>query len=169
MNWFDYFLIALAAVSCIIGIVRGVVRELISLLTWIAAVLLAWDYSGVLEPHLGGVLAEDTVRTWAARALIFIGVLLIGTGIGALSNYFMRSSIFSGLDRLGGAIFGVLRSLVIIGLLVMLIHALRLTGEPWWRSALVRPFAEHTANVLRSMVGERKIDVVVRRTISIFE
>ncbi len=169
MNWFDYFLIALVAVSCIIGIVRGVVRELISLLTWIAALLLAWDYAGVLEPHLGGVLAEDVVRTWAARALIFISVLLIGTGIGALTTHFMRSSIFSGLDRLGGAIFGVLRSLVIIGLVVMLMHALRLTGEPWWRASLVRPFAEHTANVLRSMVGERKIDVVVRRTISVFE
>jgi membrane protein required for colicin V production len=146
-----------------------VVRELISLLTWIAALLLAWDYAGLLEPHLGGVLAEDMVRTWAARALIFIGVLLIGTGIGALINHFMRSSIFSGLDRLGGAIFGVLRSLVIIGLVVMLMHALRLTGEPWWRASRVRPFAEHTANVLRSMVGERKIDVVVRRTISVFE
>jgi len=166
MTWADYFLIALAAISCIVGIVRGLVREVISLSTWVAAVFLSWEYADRIEPHLGGVLAEDTVRTWAARALIFIAVLLIGTAIGAIVTRLMRSSIFSGLDRLGGGIFGLLRSLVIIGLLVMLCHALRLTGEPWWRQALLRPFSEHTANVLRSMVGERKIDVVVRRSFS---
>jgi membrane protein required for colicin V production len=163
MNWFDYFLIALTAISCIIGIVRGVVREVISLFTWVAAVWLAWDYGDLLEPHLGGVLSEDVVRTWAARALIFIGVVLIGTAIGALVNRLVRTSIVSGLDRLGGALFGVLRSLVIIGLIVMVCHALRLTGEPWWRTSMLRPFAEHTGNVLRTMVGERKIEVVLRR------
>jgi len=162
MNWFDYFLIALAAFSCVIGIVRGFVRELISLLTWILAVWFAWDYGPMLEPHLGGVLAEDQVRTWAARALIFIGIVLIGTAIGAAVKHFMRVSVFRGLDRLGGAVFGVLRSLVIIGLIVMLCHALRLTGEPWWRDSVLRPPSEKAANVLRSMVGERKISVVKR-------
>jgi membrane protein required for colicin V production len=164
MTWADYFLIALAAISSIMGAVRGLVREVISLFTWIAAVFLSWEYADLIEPRLGGVLAEDTVRTWAARAIIFIAVVLIGTAIGALAARFMRASIFSGLDRLAGAIFGVLRSLIIIGLLVILCHALRLTGEPWWRGALLRPFAEHTANVLRSMVGERKIDVMIHRT-----
>lgn len=164
MTWADYFLIALAAISCIVGIVRGLVREAISLCTWVAAVFLSWEYADLIEPHLGGVLAEDNVRTWAGRALIFIGVVLIGTAIGALVTRLMRSSIFSGLDRLGGAIFGVLRSLVMIGLLVMLCHALRLTGEPWWRDSRLRPFSEHTANVLRGMVGERKIQVVIRRS-----
>lgn len=165
MTWADYFLIALAAISCIMGIVRGLVREVISLFTWVAAVWLAWEYADRIEPHLGGVLAEDSVRTWAARAIIFIAVVLIGTAVGALATRFMRASIFSALDRLGGAIFGVLRSLVIIGLLVILAHALRLAGEPWWRGAVLRPFSEHTANVLRSMVGERKIDVLIRRSV----
>ena len=163
MTWADYFLIALAAISCIMGIWRGFLREVISLCTWIAAVFLAWQYADLIEPRLGGVLAEDTVRTWAARAIIFIAVVLIGTAIGALAARFMRRSIFSALDRLGGAIFGVLRTLVIIALLVILGHALRLTGEPWWRNSVLRPFSEHTANVLRSMVGERKIQVVIRR------
>ena len=164
MTWVDYFLIAIAAISCIMGIVRGLVREVISLFTWLAAVFLAWEYAGAIEPHLGGVLAEDNVRTWAARAIIFIVVVLIGTAIGALVARFVHSSIFSALDRLGGTIFGVLRGLVIIGLFVILCHALRLTGEPWWRDSVLRPFGEHTANVLRSMVGERKIDAVIHRS-----
>lgn len=162
MTWIDYGFLGVAAASCIMGVVRGFVREVISLLTWIAAFWLAWEFADLVEPHLGGVLAEDGVRTWAARALIFIGVGLLGTAIGALASYWVRVSIFSSLDRLGGALLGVLRSLVIIGLFVILCHALRLTGESWWRAARLRPFAEHTANVLRSMVGERKIEVVMR-------
>jgi len=119
------------------------------------------------ETHPGETrtpLTPDSIAYQAARALIFVAVVLIGTAVGALLTRFMRASIFSGLDRLGGAIFGVLRSLVIIGLLVMLCHALRLTGEPWWRASRLRPFSEHTANVLRSVIGERKIEVVIRRS-----
>jgi hypothetical protein len=39
----------------------------------------------------------------------------------------------------------------------MLCHAVRLEGEPWWRRSLLVPYAEHAANVLRAMVGERKM------------
>jgi hypothetical protein len=44
-----------------------------------------------------------------------------------------------------------------LGLFVILCHAVRLDGEPWWRGSMLVPYAEHVANVLRSMVGERKI------------
>jgi len=44
-----------------------------------------------------------------------------------------------------------------IGLFVMLCHALRLNGEPWWRGSTLIPYGERAANVLRGMVGESKI------------
>ena len=87
-------------------------------------------------------------------------MVLIGTAIGALVGHFMR---LSHLQWAGSVfrrrIFGLLRGLVIIGLFVILCHALRLTGEPWWRGSMLMPYAEHAANVLRGMVGERKIQV----------
>jgi membrane protein required for colicin V production len=157
MNWIDYLLIALIAFSCVAGVMRGLLREVIALVTWVAAVWIAWHYGGVLEPHLGGALANEGVRAWAARTIIFLGVVLIGTGIGALVSHLVRLSLFSGTDRFFGGIFGFLRGLVMIGLLVMLCHALRLNGEPWWRGSTLIPYGERAANVLRGMVGERKI------------
>jgi membrane protein required for colicin V production len=157
MNWIDYLLIALIVFSCVAGLLRGLLREVIALLTWIAAVWIAWHYAAVLEPRLGGALASEGVRTWAARSIIFLAVVLIGTCIGALVGRVVRLSIFSGTDRFFGGIFGFLRGLVMIGLFVMLCHALRLNGEAWWRGSTLIPYGERAANVLRGLVGESKI------------
>ncbi len=156
-NWTDYALMALVLISCLLGLRRGLLREIIALLTWVAAVWIAWEYGPDLEPYLGGDLALAAVRPWAARALIFVGVLLLGTAIGAVVSHFARLSIFSGMDRFFGALFGMLRGGVIVGLLVILCHAVHLDGETWWRQSTLIPYGEHIANVLRGLVGERKI------------
>jgi membrane protein required for colicin V production len=157
MNWLDYLLIALMVISCVAGVLRGLLREVIALVTWVAAVWIAWHYAAVLEPRLGGALASEGVRAWAARSIIFVAVVLLGTCIGAIVGRVVRLSIFSGTDRFFGGIFGFLRGLVMIGLFVMLCHALRLNGEPWWRGSTLIPYGERAANVLRGMVGESKI------------
>ena len=157
MNWIDYLLLALTVCSCIAGLMRGLLREVIALVTWITAVWVAWNYAALIELHLGGALANDIVRPWVARALIFFVVVMAGTAIGLIVSHFVRLSLFSGLDRAFGGLFGLLRGFVMVGLIVMLCQAMRLDGESWWRQSLLVPYAEHAANVLRSMVGERKM------------
>jgi membrane protein required for colicin V production len=157
MNWTDYVLIALLVCSCIAGLLRGLLREIIALVTWVVGLWLAWTYSGVLEPYLGGALSGESVRTWAARAVIFLALLLIGSLIGLVVSHFVRLSIFSSTDRFLGGVFGGIRGVVMIGLLVILCHTVRLDAEPWWRSSVLLPYAEQAANVLRGLVGERKI------------
>jgi membrane protein required for colicin V production len=159
MIWTDYLIIALVLCSCLYGLMRGLLRELISLITWVTAVLLAWRLADLLEPHLGGALTDPAVRPWAARTLIFAAVLLIGTAVGGMVNHFVRLSIFSGLDRLLGFVFGLLRGLVVIGLLAILCHAVRLQDESWYRSSELVPYGESAGNVLRTLVGEGIIEL----------
>jgi membrane protein required for colicin V production len=161
MNWVDYLLIILLVFSCLAGLMRGLLREIISLFTWVIGVWLAWTFSEWLEPNLGGALADGAVRPWAARVLIFVAVLLIGTAIGAIVTHYVRLSLFSGVDRLLGLVFGLLRGAVVIGLLAILCHAVRLDGEGWYRRSVLVPYAEQVGNVLRALVGERKINVDV--------
>jgi membrane protein required for colicin V production len=157
MNWTDYLLIALLAFSSIAGLMRGLLREVISLITWVAAVWIAWTFSSSLEPYLGGALRDAAVRPWAARAIIFVAVLLAGAATGALLSHFVRLTVFSGIDRLLGMLFGLLRGVVVLGLLAMLAHAVRLHEEPWYRGSMLVPYAEQAGNVMRALVGERKI------------
>jgi membrane protein required for colicin V production len=157
MNWADWVMIALVACSGLAGILRGLLREIVSLVTWLAAFWLAWKYAPLLEPHLGGALNNDNVRAWAARVVIFLAVLLFGTLVGLIVSHVARLSLFSGTDRFLGGVFGIVRGVVMIAVLVMLCHAVRLDGEPWWHRSLLVPYAERAANVLRGLVGERKI------------
>ena len=157
MNWTDYLLIAVLVFSSVAGLMRGLLREVISLFTWVAAVWIAWTFSSSLEPYLGGALSDAAVRPWAARTIIFVAVLLIGAALGALVSHFVRLSLFSGVDRLLGLLFGLLRGVVALGVLAILAHAVRLQDEPWYRGSVLVPYAEQAGNVLRGLVGERKI------------
>ena len=157
MNWTDYAIIFVLTLSCAAGLYRGLLREVVSLLTWVAAVLLSWHLAYLLEPHLGGALSSEAVRPWAARAIIFVGILVLGAVAGALVTHFVRLALLSSLDRLLGFLFGFLRGVVVLGLLAMLCHAVRLHQEPWYRNSTLVPYAEHAGNILRTLVGESKI------------
>lgn len=157
MNWIDYALIGLMILSCVAGVMRGFLREAISLLTWVAATWGAWAYSGLLEPHLGGALADAAVRPWAARTLLFLLILLAGNIVGALVGTFVRLSLFSAVDRLWGFVFGALRGFVVVGLLAIIAQAVHLQGEPWYRQSVLVPYAEHLGNAVRVVVGESRI------------
>jgi membrane protein required for colicin V production len=157
MNWTDYVIILLMAFSCVAGLYRGLLREVVSLVTWLLAVLLSWHMAYLIEPHLGGALAGAAVRPWAARVIIFVIVMLVGAAVGALVTHFVRLALLGSVDRLLGFLFGFLRGLVVLGLLAMLCHAVRLSDERWYRDSTLVPYVEHAANLLRALVGESKM------------
>jgi membrane protein required for colicin V production len=163
MTVLDYIILGVVLFSAVAGVVRGFVREVCSLVTWILAFWLAWRFGPSLEPHLGGALGSEPVRTWAARVPIFILVLMVGAAVGALINHLVRVSFFSGLDRLLGFVVGVLRGLVILGVAAMICHAVRLDGETWWRGSRLVPYVEGVANVLRSIAGEEWVERATSR------
>lgn len=157
MTLTDYLIIAAFIVSAVVGALRGFLREAVALGAWIVALFLAWHFSDLIEPHLGGLLGDSEVRPWAARVIIVVLVLLLGAAIGALLAHFVRLSIFSGMDRLLGFAFGLLRGFLLLGVFVILGQLLRLSGESWWRHSLLIPYGESVANGLRSLVGEAHI------------
>lgn len=163
MNVTDYLVIAGFVISAVVGALRGFLREVVAIITWLIALFLAWHFSDLVAPHLGGLLSGSAVSTWAARAILVILILLLGAGIGAALSHFVRLSIFSGLDRFLGLVFGVLRGLVLFGVLVILGQLLRLEDERWWRQSLMIPYGESIANGLRTLVGEPRVHPHSRR------
>src|SRR5579859_3151042 len=99
MNATDYLVIAAVVISAIVGAMRGFLREAVAVVTWLIALFVAWHFSDLIEPHLGGLLSGSYVKPWAARVIIVVLILLLGALIGAVLGHFVRLSIFSGLDR----------------------------------------------------------------------
>lgn len=149
MNGADYLFIGILLVSLMLGVVRGFVREAISLLVWLVGLWLAWHYAYLIYPYLGGALGEPGVREWLARVLLFVGILFVGSVLGALVTYLLhRSSGLVMTDRVLGALFGAVRALVAIGIFVVVAQGLGMHDEKWWKSSRLMPYAEHAANWL---------------------
>ncbi|MBM5812008.1 MAG: CvpA family protein [Gammaproteobacteria bacterium] len=145
----DYLFLIILLVSLVLGVLRGFIREAVSVLSWLGGLWLAWRFGYLVYPWLGGALAEPGVREWAGRGAVFIAVLLVGTAAGAIiSHYARRATGLSAVDRLLGGVFGLLRAVVLIGLLVIAARAVGLDGEAWWSRTRSMPLAETTANWL---------------------
>ncbi len=155
LNTADYLIIATVLISGTVGLIRGLLREVIALITWIVAAFVAWHFAGSLEPHLGGLLAQPNVRPWVARLILFVAVLLLGHAIGVVVGHFVRLSLLTGVDRFLGLVFGLLRGVVVVGAAVIVCETVRLDGESWWHESALMPSGQDAAAVLWSMGGSR--------------
>ena len=158
MNVADYVVIAGIVLSAIGGAVRGFLRDAIALATWLIALFVAWHFSRLVAPHLGGLLAGSRVRPWAARIIIVALILLAGMVIGAVVSHFVRLSLFSGTDRFLGFLFGAARGAVLLGVFVILGQLLHLDTERWWRRSTLIPYGQSIANGLRALAGADAAD-----------
>jgi len=149
VNGADYLFVVILMASLAVGALRGLVREAISLLTWLVGLWVAWHYAYLLDPYLGGALGAPGLREWIARILLLVVVLLLGATIGAIVGYFLdRSTSVKVTDRLLGVGFGLVRALVIIGIFVMVCRGLDLDGESWWKRSRLMTYAEQVADLL---------------------
>ncbi len=135
MTGFDYAVIAVLGFSLLVGIMRGVLRELILLAGWVAAFVLATAFAGRLTPlmpeSLGPMLAPPL-----AYLVIFIGVLLIAGFLALLLTLLARSAGMGALNRLMGASFGLVRGLLVVLALVLVGGMTPLPREPFWKNAV---------------------------------
>jgi membrane protein required for colicin V production len=153
MTTVDYLLTGAVLLSMLFGSVRGFLRESVALLGWLVGLWLAWRYANLVEPYLGGALAGTPLQVWVARMIVLLAVVMAGWLLGSLLSYIVqRSGLTLGVDRLLGAVFGLVRGAVIVGFAVMLGQAAELDSEPWWRASRLLPLGENMADVLRGYV-----------------
>lgn len=149
MNGADHLFLIIMLASAIVGGLRGFIRESIALLSWLVGLWVAWHFSYLVNPLLGGALATPGIQEWAGRAIVLFLVLLLGGAIGSIVAHFTRRATGLAMtDRLLGALFGLLRGVVVVGLLVIGGRAVNLDLEPWWDKARTMPYAEAVANWL---------------------
>jgi len=159
----DIILVAIVFISMLFGAIRGFLRESVALLGWLVGLWLAWRYAPELEPYLGGALAGTELQVWIARLILLLAAVIAAWLIGSLLGYLVqRSGLTLGLDRMLGAVFGLVRGAVIVGFAVMLADAAQLRGEDWWKSSKLIPVGEEMASILRGYVetGRRVIEDV---------
>jgi len=144
MNWADYALLTILAVSMGIGLWRGFIVEVLSLTVWIAAFWLTIGFGSTVSAMLGGI-ESPSARLFVGHAGVFIGVLVVGGlivwGIGKL----IADSGLSATDRVLGLGFGLARGLVLACVVVLLAGFTPLPQEQWWSASRLVPGAQRGA------------------------
>lgn len=136
MTIFDYAVLAVIALSVLFGFWRGVVSELLALAAWVLAIVLGRLFAPNLAPELARWVPDSALRYAAAFVAIAIAVLFLAAGVRLLASGLLRVIGLGLIDRLLGAMFGLMRGVLVV---LVLVAAGGLTAFPkqaWWRDAV---------------------------------
>jgi membrane protein required for colicin V production len=162
MNWLDVVILAVLGLTCVIGVIRGLVREATSLLAVILAVVVAgWMYpQGIQMVRL--VSARYQAPPIVGFALAFVLIYLALTALGFLVRRFLIYPLhLRWLDKLGGLVLGLFKGLTLVTSLVLIVVGVGLS-RPASKSALL-PFTMAGARVLSQVLPAQLRQQLMRR------
>ena len=152
MNWTDYLILAVLGLSVLIGLWRGLVSEVLALVIWIAAFWVAWSFGPAVARHFEHVIELPSARIIVGYGLCFVAVLILGALLRFVISRLVESTGLSGTDRLLGMLFGLVRGVLLVTLLVFLIGFTAFTRDPWWQQSVLLPQFQHVAAWLGQQV-----------------
>jgi membrane protein required for colicin V production len=159
MNTADIAIIAVFAISMIIGLVRGFVVEVMAIVVWFLAVALAYWFGPVLATEFSPSVELSSARIFLGYGLIFVGTLVLG----AILIYFLKKLVagtgLTGTDRLFGMLFGAVRGLVLVVLSILMLGLTPFPGDGWWGAsraiAMFHPMADRARAWLPEAVAKQ--------------
>ncbi|MDP6197794.1 MAG: CvpA family protein [Porticoccaceae bacterium] len=136
----DIVIVGVVAISGLISLIRGFVKEAMSLVIWVAAFVVAMTFKDIAADMLVNVIALASMRQLAAWAGLFVGTLLLGAMVNFLLGKLVSSTGLSGTDRTLGLVFGVFRGLlVVLAIVIVLPKAVPVDQDPWWMASSLIP------------------------------
>ena len=149
MTIFDYLVLFILIASVVISTLRGLVKEILSLVGWVAAFVVANAFGAKLAPMLPSVFTGQAVRLIVAFIALFLGVRvlmgLLSLAVGALID----ATGLTLADRGLGGLFGLGRGIVIVLAGVILCGMTSIPQQAFWKDALLSPMAEAGARTVK--------------------
>lgn len=142
LNALDWVLLAVVVLSMLLGIVRGFVREVISLAGWVVGIWLALRYAASVGSFAPFAADWPMLRTAVAAILIVVGCVFAAALTGWVVRELLAAAKLSAADRTLGGLFGLARGALIIALAVFVVRDTALNREPLWRESLMLPQIE---------------------------
>jgi membrane protein required for colicin V production len=135
MNWVDYSIFGIILISALIGLGRGLIREVLSLAVWVAALGGAWFYHRDVAELLSAQISNPSARVAVAFVVVVLGVLILGAIVGAILTAIVDKARLTGLDRALGFLFGGARGAVLVSMAVFLGALTPMPEETWWKDS----------------------------------
>jgi len=138
-TWVDWLISGIIVVSSLISLMRGFLKEVLSLIMWVVALLVAWMFGGALADKFAGFLDVPSLRLILACVALFVVTLLAGSLLTALLDRLLDASGADGIGRLLGMLFGAVRGGLLVVLVIGLLNLLPVQQDNWWRQSQLVP------------------------------
>lgn len=148
MTIFDYLVLLVLACSVIIGTLRGFVREVLSLASWIVALVVANAYGEALATMLPDMIPGESTRLIVAFIALFIGTRLLMALVSRTLSELVKATGLTLVDRSLGSLFGAARGAVVVVAVVLLCGTTAIPQQAFWREAVFSAWAEQAAMTL---------------------
>jgi membrane protein required for colicin V production len=154
MTLFDYAVLTILGVSVLLSVIRGFVREVFALASWVIAFFAATLLSGRVAEWLAGMITNDLGRTLVAFGAVFLGTLLAMSLVGLALRSLIRKAGLGVEDRVLGGFFGFARGMLIVLALVLLGGLTAAPRQPVWHEAMLSPMLEAMAGKLKAWLPQ---------------
>ncbi|MBU0743930.1 MAG: CvpA family protein [Gammaproteobacteria bacterium] len=160
LNIADYIIVGVVLISTLISLIRGFLKEFISLMVWIlgfwVAIKFYQMFAAILEPYV----ANAAIRQIASFTLIFLLVLILGALFNYLFSFIIIKSGLSGTDRLLGMVFGCTRGVLLVAVVLLLIASTSFVEESWWQKSSLIPHFQVLLDWLKAFLPEKMTSIV---------
>jgi len=153
MVWVDFVIPAIIALSALLSLMRGFIREAISLFGWVAAFWIALRFANSLAEMFLTSISIPSLRIVIAFTILFVLTLMLTGLINHLVGYLVKRTGLTSTDRMIGMVFGIARGAVIVSILVLLAGLTTLPQDPWWHQSLMIGYFERVADFLRVTIA----------------
>ncbi|MCX8520493.1 MAG: CvpA family protein [Rhodoferax sp.] len=150
----DWLALTVLLVSLLLGVWRGLVVEVLSLLSWLAAFVLAQWWAPAVAGKLPMVGAGEPVRYAAGFVLVFVATLLAGAFIGWMLSKLLSVAGLGAINRLLGALFGALRGVVLILAATVVVNLTPWKSAPLWQSSVAVHWANSSLASLKPLLPQ---------------
>lgn len=148
----DWVILAVLLASVLLGLWRGLVYEVLSVLAWVAAFVLAQWLAPVVGRALPMGSTDEALRYAAGFALVFIAALFAGALLAWVTKKLVEAVGLRPMDRALGGLFGLARGAVFVLALAMLVHLLGLKDGQWWTESVAAGVATAALRGLKPVV-----------------
>ena len=141
MTLFDYVVLFVLICSIVISTMRGLIKEILSLISWIIALVVANAFGGTVAAWLPDMIPGQLTRMIVAFLALFIGVRLLIALLMKAVDALIKASGLSLADRGLGGLFGLARGCVIVMAMVLVCGMTAIPQQAFWKNALLSPVA----------------------------
>lgn len=154
MAWLDIVLLAIIVVSTLVSLIRGFIREVLSLAAWVLAFWVSISFADRVSPSLMFMSESDIVRLITAFIVLFLVTLIAAALVNYLIGLLVTKTGLTGTDRVIGMMFGLVRGVALISVAMVVGLVAGVDSETWWQASTVIEMLTPLAEWMRSYVGE---------------